>query len=95
MPRYTVQHSYKAYRDGRLLGPWEVDTEIEVDEADAEWINRDSPGTLAGLDTEPDPAAEEEGPEAEEEATQEPQPEATPEPKPTPASGRRRGGTKR
>lgn len=44
--RYTVNHDYRAYRDGRQLGPWEKGAEIEIDEPDAEWVNRDSPGAL-------------------------------------------------
>lgn len=50
MSRYIVQHAYKAFRDGQLFGPWEADLEIEIEEADAEWINRDSPDTLAPVD---------------------------------------------
>lgn len=46
MPRYTVRHRYAAFRDGRQFGPWTEGAEIEVDTADAEWVNRDSPDTL-------------------------------------------------
>lgn len=48
--RYVVQHNYTAYRDGRLFGPWEAGTEVELDELDAEWVNRDSAGTLVSVD---------------------------------------------
>lgn len=49
MPRYAVTQNYSAERVGHDLvrfGPWAKGDEVEVDEADAEWINADSPGTL-------------------------------------------------
>ena len=49
MPRYTVKHNYAAERAGASLdqfGPWVKGDEVEVDEADAEWVNADSAGTL-------------------------------------------------
>jgi hypothetical protein len=46
MAQYRVNHRYASFRDGRGFGPFDPDTVIELDEADAEWINRDSPGTL-------------------------------------------------
>ena len=46
MPGYTVNHAYDAYRDGRRYGPWEDGDAVDLDVADADWVNRDSPGTL-------------------------------------------------
>lgn len=48
--RYHVQHRYEANRDGRRYGPWQEGETIELAVDDAEWINRDSPDTLAALD---------------------------------------------
>ncbi|UVS81840.1 SAP domain-containing protein [Actinokineospora sp. UTMC 2448] len=45
--RYTIQHPYKAYRDGRLFGPWDQGDVVDLDDADAAWIERDSPGVFA------------------------------------------------
>lgn len=47
--RYKVQHNYTSFRDGQLFGPWEAGTEIELDEPDGEWVERDSPGALEPL----------------------------------------------
>lgn len=47
MPRYTVAHRYTSQRDGQTFGPWEPGDEVELEQADAEWVNRDSPGALA------------------------------------------------
>jgi hypothetical protein len=52
MPRYTVAHSYAAHRDGRTFGPWAPGEQVELDEADAAWVERDSPGVFAA----PEPA---------------------------------------
>lgn len=56
MDAYRVQHRYAAYRDGRQIGPWAEGDRIELEAADAEWVNRDSPGTLLaeGGATEPE-----------------------------------------
>lgn len=49
MGRYKVNHRYAAYTtafgDGEQIG-LEEGAEVELDEERAEWINRDSPGTL-------------------------------------------------
>lgn len=45
--RYTVNHPYTASRDGRTFGPWDKGETVELDQADAEWIERDSPGVLS------------------------------------------------
>lgn len=50
--RYTVMQSYRAERDGDVFGPWEAGQEIELEPVDAEWVNRDAPGTLEGGDLE-------------------------------------------
>lgn len=47
MPKYTVNHSYRAFHDGRQYGPYEASTVVELDASDAEWVNRDSPGCLS------------------------------------------------
>lgn len=47
MPEYKVKQRYRSYRDGRQFGPYEPGTVVELEEADAEWVERDSPGTLA------------------------------------------------
>lgn len=78
--RYTVQHRYSAYRDGQLFGPWEPDIEVELDDLDAEWVNRDSEGTLKPVDAAPEP----------EPAPEPPAPESTPEPEPAPPKRGRR-----
>lgn len=46
MPRYKVGHSYRAERDGALLGPWSKGDEIDLDESIAVFVNIDSPGAL-------------------------------------------------
>jgi hypothetical protein len=46
MGRFEVVHAYTAHRDGRQFGPWAPDEFVELDQADADWVNRDSPGCL-------------------------------------------------
>lgn len=46
MDAYQVQHRYAAYRDGQQIGPWVEGDKVELSAADAEWVNRDSPGCL-------------------------------------------------
>jgi len=46
MPRYEVRHAYQASRDGRQFGPWVAGDTVELEAADAEWVDRDSPGCL-------------------------------------------------
>lgn len=64
---YEVQHRYAAFRDGRQLGPWVEGDRVELSPADAEWVNRDSPGCLlcAGGAVEDAPIADEDEPERE------------------------------
>jgi hypothetical protein len=55
MPEYKVQHSYASNQNGRRFGPWAEGDVIDLDTPDAEWVNRDSPDTLAGDAAEPEP----------------------------------------
>lgn len=55
MPRYQLAHGYSAYRDGQQFGPWAKGDEVELDQVDADWVNRDSPGALS--EAKPKPAA--------------------------------------
>jgi len=43
VPRYAVLQDYGS----GTYGPWERGTQVELDEHEAEWVNRDSQGTLA------------------------------------------------
>lgn len=53
MPRYRVNHSYRSFSDGRQFGPYEAGQTVELEDTDAEWVNRDSPGCLSPDDEEP------------------------------------------
>lgn len=44
--KYTVKHAYSSQRDGKRFGPWAKGDVVELDEHDAEWVLRDSPGSL-------------------------------------------------
>lgn len=46
MARYQVQHRYRSNE----YGPWEPDTYVELEPAEAKWVNHDSPGTLTQVD---------------------------------------------
>lgn len=46
MAKHTIAHNYSAYRDGRQFGPWVAGDEVEIDDADVEWLKADSPGVL-------------------------------------------------
>jgi hypothetical protein len=52
MARYLVNHVYAAHTDGTYYGPWTPGETVELEAELAEWINRDSEGTLTEL---PDP----------------------------------------
>lgn len=54
---FEVRHRYAAYRDGRQIGPWAEGDRVDIDDADAEWVNRDSPGCLLAASAGPEPAA--------------------------------------
>jgi hypothetical protein len=45
MPRYEILHDYRSGRHG----PWEQGAKIELTEEEAEWVNRDSVGTLVEI----------------------------------------------
>jgi len=45
--KYTINHAYSSRRDGQQFGPWQAGDVVELEPADAEWVNRDSPGCLA------------------------------------------------
>lgn len=47
MARYKLGHPYSSFTGGRQFGPWAKGDEVELDDADAKWIERDSPGALA------------------------------------------------
>lgn len=47
--KYTVQHAYDAFTDGRRFGPWVDGDEVDLEEAEAAWVNRDSEGTLVAV----------------------------------------------
>lgn len=51
MPRYRFNHAYRT----QTLGPWEKDDQVELEEAVAEFIGRDSPGAISSLDVLPAP----------------------------------------
>lgn len=50
MAEYKVNQSYRARRDGQEFGPYDAGTTVELDDHDAAWVERDSPGTLTPLD---------------------------------------------
>lgn len=60
--RYTIAHRYSSFRDGRRFGPWEGGEQVELDDVDAEWLVRDSPGLLQT--EEPAPADDDAGDDA-------------------------------
>ena len=49
MDAYQVQHRYSSFRDGQRIGPWAEGDTVELSQADAEWVNRDSPGCLLAV----------------------------------------------
>lgn len=64
MGDYTVQHNYRSTRDGQEYGPWVAGDVVQLDRADADWVNRDSPGCLAEPEPEPKPAKRQAAPAA-------------------------------
>lgn len=46
MARYLVKHKYGS----STFGPWAEGDHIELDPAEAAWVNHDSPGTLEEVD---------------------------------------------
>jgi hypothetical protein len=69
MGEYQVNHRYTSKRDGINFGPYEPGATVELLDADAEWVNRDSPGTLTPV-TELELIAEDEAADASEEAAE-------------------------
>ena len=57
MPQYVIGHAYKAMRDGQALGPWRSGECVELSEADAAWLNIDSPGVVVAVVVEIAPPA--------------------------------------
>lgn len=88
MRAYDVQWDYWVPRlNGKDGTAWTEGTVVELDDDDADWVNRDRPGTLVAVD---DPTDSEPEPEPESDA----EPESAPTPSPTrPARGR--GGRRR
>lgn len=56
MAKYTIEHNYDAFRDGKRFGPWAAGDEVEIDDVDVDWVRRDSPGVLAEAKKEKAPA---------------------------------------
>lgn len=57
MATYEFQGNYEAFRDGRRFGPWTEGDVVQLDAADAEWIERDSPGIVSKVGSDSDLAA--------------------------------------
>ena len=55
MPAYLVKHRYSSYRDGQQFGPWAGGETVDLEEADADWVNRDSAGCLELAKPKPEP----------------------------------------
>ena len=51
--RYLVVHPYSAATAAGTFGPWQPGDEVNLDEADAEWVIRDSPGVLTLVEMDP------------------------------------------
>lgn len=51
MARFVVAHRYASRRDGQQFA-WTGGEVVELDDADAEWVNRDSPGVLSPIEFE-------------------------------------------
>jgi len=50
MARHQVTQRYESWRDGTRFGPWRAGDEVELADPDAEWVDRDTPGTLTAVD---------------------------------------------
>lgn len=59
MPKYEVGHAYRSYRDGVQYGPWVAGDVVELAEADAQWVERDSSGCLSEVKAKAEPKAAE------------------------------------
>lgn len=56
MPQYRVNRRYAASWNGTRLH-YAAGVEVDLPEDLADWVNRDSPGTLALVEPEPEPVA--------------------------------------
>ncbi|MFP3908103.1 MAG: hypothetical protein ACLFWR_13825 [Acidimicrobiales bacterium] len=45
MPKFTVARDYRANHNGHFFA-YKKGSQVEEDQAHADWVNRDSPGTL-------------------------------------------------
>lgn len=59
MAKYLVNHVYAAHTDGTYYGPWTPGETVDLSPELAEWVNRDSEGTLTALPSTPDPVERE------------------------------------
>lgn len=50
MAQFKVAHDYRSNHNGRYYA-YDKGATVDVDEETAEWVNRDSPGTLAPVKT--------------------------------------------
>lgn len=58
MAAFIVNHRYAANRDGKTFGPYAPGDFVELEDGEADWINRDSPGALhPAVVAKPAPAA--------------------------------------
>ena len=60
MAKHRVTQVYAAFRDGVHYGPWTPGEEVELTDELAEWVNRDAPGTLIPVQSEPEKPVERE-----------------------------------
>jgi hypothetical protein len=50
MGTWKLNHAYESYRDGIRFGPWAKGDLVNLDDADAAWVERDSAGALSKVD---------------------------------------------
>lgn len=53
MAQYKVVSAYAGKVNGRAHVRWKVGSEVDIDKADADWVNRDAPGTLTAVKAAP------------------------------------------
>lgn len=58
MPRYAINKRYSAMYNATRLD-YTAGAEVDLPEAQADWVNRDCPGTLSLIEPEPELAADE------------------------------------
>ncbi len=49
MAVHVISRAYRSARDGRVYGPWSAGDKVDLTQAEAEWLERDSPGVLEPL----------------------------------------------